>query len=242
MLKKRVITECCKRLLLWLFLFSATVTFACDAENFVFEEFGMRCQRIGEYIRDLQIARKMQLPSFHEKRGKLLNEWVSFFLDHGREPPAGFSDVIDRNWSRTIFHAGETISKLAYEKIEPDLADPACIIFELIAQPQKLEATMHIVASWSDEINSPPGETIDETAKWITKNMNFLILLNRSFEQKYRGELQNSFEFIAYFNRQWGFMLKAPSEVSETAFKLTRQDLTERMKAEFERWRIMTFM
>lgn len=242
MLRKQAITESCKKLLLWLFLFSSISGMACDIESFVFEEFGMRCQRIGNYIRDLQVSRKMQLDSFQENRRKLLGEWVSFFLDHGQKPPASFSALIEKNWQRTIHHAGETISQLAYEKIEPDQADPACIIFELISQPQKLETTMQMVASWSETISITPENNIEATSRWITQNMNYLIKINRSFEHKYSGELQSSLEFIAYFNRQWSQMLKAPPEVAETVFRFTRQDLIEKMKKQFERWRIMVFM
>lgn len=234
-----------KMLPLWLFLifafFGTHDSFACDVDSFVFEEFGLRCQRISEYIKDLQIAQKMAMPTANERRRKLLNEWVSFYLDHGNAPPASFTMMTDQNWQRTIAQAGATIGDLVYAKIAPEMAESACIPFDLLAQQPKLQTVMTILASWSVKINEPAGETASQTSQWIATNLGYFIELNLTVGRDYLNEAQSSRALVAYFNQQWRLVVSAPLAEAASIYRYTRDDLVNKLKKEFERWRCLSF-
>lgn len=248
MLTLKATTVSFKKLLLWLFLISLPVFLfsariqACDSESFVFEEFGRRCQRISDYIKDLQIARKMELPAASEKRGRLLNEWVDFYLDHGQAPPASFTMMTNKNWSRTLTKAGETIGQLAYDRIPPDQAETACITFDLLAQPPKLETAMALIASWTLEIELPAGETVEQTSEWLFRNLRFQVELYKAVGESYPVAAENHAELIKSFNQQWKFVVQAPADTAATVYRFTRDELVTRLKQEFERWRQLIFM
>lgn len=246
MTKVKATTANRKKLLLWLFISMLTVVsnnaYSCDATGFIFEEFGLRCQRLSEYIKDLQIARKMDFPMAVEKRQKLLNEWVAFYLDHGNGPPASFTLMTDQNWKRTLTRAGETIGQFAYERIPPEQAEAACIPFDLLTQQPKMTTVMTLLASWSARINESPGETAGETSEWIRVNLGFFFELNRALGQGYPEELKRSRELIRFFNQQWKFVVEAPANTGDTIYRFTRNDLVEKLRKEFERWRVLCFM
>lgn len=246
MIKVKATTANSKMLLLWLFLTAFTVisytAFACDADGFIFEEFGQRCQRLSENIKDLQIARKMNFPMAIERRQKLLNEWVAFYLDHGNGPPASFTLMTDHNWKRTLTKAGETIGQFAYEKIPPEQAEVACIPFDLLTQQPKLATVMELLASWTTSINESPGETVEQTSEWIRVNLGYFFELNRSLGEGYPVELKKSRELVRFFNQQWKFVVEAPADSADTIYRFTRNDLVEKLKKEFERWRELCFM
>lgn len=247
MLTAKATTVSLPKLLLWLFLICLqaamfTSATACDKDSFVFETFGLRCQRISEYIKDLQIARKMNLPVAAEKRSKLLNEWVTFYLDHGQAPPASFTLMTTQNWSRTLTRAGETIGQFAYEKITPEEADLACIPFDLLAQQDKLETVMTLIASWSEVLQESPGETISQTSDWLARNLGIFVQINRTIGPKYAEELKSSHELVTLCNQQWKFVLEAPQGSAQTVYRFTRQELADRFTKEFERWRQLAFM
>ena len=230
---------------LWLFLilvfFGPQSCLACDVDSFVYEEFGLRCQRLSEYIKDLQVAQKLAMPTANEKRRKLLNEWVSFYLDHGNKPPASFTMMTDANWQKTLSKAGETIGDLVYTRIAPEMAESACIPFDLLTQQPKLQAAMTILASWAIKIDEPVGETASQTSQWIAANLGYFIELNLNIGRDYQTEAQSSRALITYFNRQWRLVIDAPTLTAETIYHFTRDDLVERLKKEFERWRRLAF-
>ncbi|MDD2998706.1 MAG: hypothetical protein PHV05_06550 [Candidatus Riflebacteria bacterium] len=206
----------------------------------MFEEFGLRCQKISGAIKDLQIAQKMALPGTNKKSGELLNAWVDFYLDHGMTPPAGFAQVATQSWSRTLSKTGEIIGLLVYEKIAPDQADSACITMDLLAHEKTLEKVATIMTAWSEILKKSAGETITQTSNWLAINLSLLSQLNGAVGN-YPGERQNSREFIICFRQQWQFVRSAPPDTAATIYKFTRDELADKLKKEFERWQQLTF-
>ena len=244
MTQNRTATVFTSILLLQFFLFSLcqNYVFACDGDDFVYEEFGQRCLKMSELIRQFQMSKKMNLPDRDKFKRQLLNEWVDFFLDHGNMPPGGFSNIATDTWSLTISEVGQYIGKMAYQNLPYEQSMTACIPFDLLGQPIKLSNVRTAIESWRTILNEPNYDTIASEGMWIGKNIRSLISVVEEFSATYPSEKVKTKKFIASINQDWLFVLKADKNVSQTLFKYSCNEIRQKMKNEFEHWRKLAFL
>ena len=219
-----------------------TISFACNIDSFIFEEFGQRCIRMADCIKNLQVAYRFNLPDHDEHKRKLLNEWTAFYLDHGQAPPPGIPDIATASWKETFTSTGNQIGLLSYRKIEPAEADWATIPFLLLAQPTKFSQGREILASWSKILQIPPQESIASEAVWIGNNMANLAQIARMSIIESETENARISALVRDINASWGYVVSADNAVQETLFRFSRDEIRAKLKKEFERWRKLFFM
>ncbi len=228
--------------LLLLRLFFPAKALCCDADSFVYEEFGQRCLRVAEYIRQVQISFRLNLPDQEKHRRQLLNEWTSFFLDHGEEPPAGFVGISTDSWKLTMTEAGQQIGMLTYRREKPEKADWATIPFIMLAQPEKFNQCRQAIASWAQLIDSPATLSVEHEQVWIAENIKQLARLTSLATSSESSEQARIAELVKSINLDWSFVTSAKADALNTVFKFTSQEIRAKLKKEFTRWRKLFFM
>ncbi len=228
--------------LLLLRLFFPAIVWSCDADGFIYEEFGQRCLRVAEYIRQVQISFRMNLPDQEKHKRQLLNEWTSFFLDHGEEPPAGFVGIATASWKTTMTEAGQQIGMLTYRRESPEKADWATIPFIMLAQPEKFSQCRQAIASWSEIIDVPESLSIENEQDWIAQNIKHLSRLTSLATSNESSEQARITELVKSINLDWSFVTSANKDALDTVFKFTSQEIRAKLKKEFTHWRKLFFM
>lgn len=228
--------------LLLLRLFFPAEAPGCDADSFVYEEFGQRCLRVAEYIRQVQISFKLNLPDQEKHKRQLLNEWTSFFLDHGEEPPAGFVGIATDSWKLTMTEAGQQIGMLTYRREKPEKADWATIPFIMLAQPEKFNQCRQAIASWAEIIDSHESLSIENEQDWIAENIKQLARLTSLATSSESSEQARIAELVKSINLDWSFVTSAQADALNTVFKFTSQEIRAKLKKEFTHWRKLFFM
>jgi hypothetical protein len=240
--KKTTITAA---LLLWwslLFFIGSAPIQACDADDFIYEEFGQRCLKLAELTVQLKTAYKMSLPDHAKFKRQLLNEWVSFYLDHGQYPPAGFANIATNSWQTTLKFTGAEIGNLAYHQQISSNTDAAKIPLLMLAQPILFAQTRETVASWVALFNEPPANKIASETVWLSKNARALVRISKLMEEVSPGERQRIRKFLDELNYNWQHVLNAEETVAKSIFKFASEELREKLAKELEHWRMLTFM
>ncbi len=220
---------------LWFFL-CPTLTIACDVDDFIYQEFGQRCREIGIMIRNLKVAQQMNLESESELKIKLLNEWVDFYLSHGKESPGEIASISNSVWQTTIKKAGNNIGLLAYKKIKPEAADKAIVPFELISQPTKFARVYDKMVSWKNALSRKLDTEHKSSKKWLENN---IIKLNRMrFEldrENYPNEYKNITNKIRNILYNWQMANQSTGEALKTSIKFSILEIRHELKNEFNR-------
>lgn len=214
----------------------------CDADSFVYEEFSQRCLLIAQCIKQLQLAQLMNLPDRNKHQRKLLNEWTSFFLDHGASPPAGFAHIATATWKRTFNEAGQQIGGLTYGRMPPEKADSAMIPFYLLSQPKKFELGRQALATWSQILEKPVSDSIASESIWIGKNLESLNRVSSLVVSGSEPENLRINMLMQDIQREWQPVLSADKETAATLLSLSGNEIRAKLKKEFERWRKLFFM
>lgn len=236
-----------KYVVLWLFLFvffalgSELPLNACDAGDFVYEEFGVRCQNIGVMIKNLQAALKMNMPNSVKMQADISNEWVSFYLSHGEEPPASFTAVLPEIWKETMIFAGQKIADLVFERTNPNEADEACIVFDMLALEKNLTGAHEAMHLWKSEIQKEVGESVASATEWLGLNLNAYIQVSGLLAKNYPVFEARRADFVNSIKMEWQEVLKAHESVQEVLARFTRAKLVNKMLFEYNRYKIMTF-
>ncbi|MDD3001172.1 MAG: hypothetical protein PHF29_05400 [Candidatus Riflebacteria bacterium] len=214
---------------------------ACDAGDFVYEEFGLRCQNIGIMIKNLQAALKMNMPNSVQMRANISNEWVSFYLSHGEEPPASFTKVLPEIWKETMTFAGQKITDLVFERTHPDEADEVCIVFDMLALEKNMSSAHEAMNSWKSESQKEVGESVASVTKWLGQNLNAYIEVSGVVAKNYPAYESRRANFINSIKMEWQEVLKASGDVQEVLAKFTTSRLVNKILLEYNRFKIMLF-
>jgi hypothetical protein len=237
-------TTAAKVLLVWSFLlfFCATDIQACDAGDFLYEEFGQRCSKLAELTVLLSTAYKMSLPEHAKYKQLLLNEWVSFYLDHGKSPPSGFTEIATNSWQATLKFTGQEISKLTNSKKANEHSVSAKIPLQLLAQPKLFSQTRSTIASWTELFSEQQSESIASETIWLAKNARTLLEISRLLADTAPYECKRIRKFLDNLNYDWQHVLKADETVARSIYKFASAELRERLEKELKYWRTLTFM
>lgn len=214
--------------------------FACGDDSFVFDEFGKRCLYIANMIQQLKVAQSMNLPNKASVKGKLLNEWIDFYLAHGNKPPGAIASIATNSWKICIKNSGKLLSDIAYEKVDSKKADIAIIPFYLLGKPEKMKEIHSIISSWTIAIDKVSEDNLSAKTSWIKKNLMFIDILRKEFTMfKYvDSELR---KFIADVWQNWLYVINAKGEVQNTALKFTFAESLDKIRAKYLEWRLLTF-
>lgn len=231
-------------LLLWTFLLlqlSVPKTIlACGEDDFVYEEFGKRCVKIAEMIQELKVAQAMKLPAKQIIKGKLLNEWIDFYLAHGNVSPGNIEAIATTSWKLCVQSAGKNLSDIAYERIKPENADIAVIPFFLLGQPEKMKKIHEVMVSWSTIIDEEPNMNTASTTIWIQKNLvMFDSIGSELFEFPSLGKDMKSFVMSTWQN--WRYVAMAKGEAGKIALKFTFPEVAAKIRKKFNTWKILAF-
>lgn len=229
-------------LLLWFFFFAGLCSFACDVDSFVYEEFGQRCLRLADYIKQLQLAYRLDLPDQDKNKRQLLNEWTSFYLDHGQAPPPGISGIATATWQNTISAAGIWIGNLSYRRIAPAEAFSATVPFILLSQPGKLQEAQQVIASWSEILAVPATGSIEHEGHWIGRNIELLSQLTGPLIIDNEIELARISQLVREINLDWKYVITADPGAQETVLRFSRHEIRDKLKREFAHWARLSFM
>jgi hypothetical protein len=235
-------TKICVSILMWLFLFClcSPGAWACDAGDFVQEEFGERCLLMGEMVKNLLATQRMDMPNKTKARASLGNEWVSFYLSHGEEAPASFTGVLPGAWKQSMRYVGQQIADLLYQRLEVENADSICVVFDLIALKNLLENAHRAMADWESALSKPVGETLAETTDWLGYSLNAYSYLTHAVGEQYSGLTLEAKRFIDGVKRRWVEVLRAEPAVQDTLYRLTKPRLEEQLRNEFKRYKLIT--
>lgn len=224
------------------FVFCPQSSRCCDADSFVYEEFGQRCLRLSDYIKQMQLSYMLNLPDQNKHKRQLLNEWTSFYLDHGSEPPPGMTSIATDSWKLTIREAGEQIGKLTYHRIAPEDADWAIIPFYLLGQPLKMAQGQETIASWAELFEQPASGSLASESAWIGENLRNMAILINLTQTGNNSEKARAIALANEIKTDWSFVINADSAAAATVLRFTSEEIRAKLKKEFERWRKLFFM
>lgn len=226
------------------FVFSLIIinlpAFGCGDDSFVFEEFGKRCLYIANMIQELKVAQIMDLPNKADIKGKLLNEWIDFYLAHGNKPPGNISSIATNSWKICIKNSGKLLSEIAYEKVDSKKADLAILPFYLLEQPEKMKDIHSIISSWTIVIDKIPENNLSAKTAWVKKNLIFVDILRKEFST-FKYVRSESRKFIVDVWQNWHYVTTATGEAQKTAMKFLFAELSDKIKTKYREWKLLTF-
>jgi hypothetical protein len=235
-------TKYIRNVVLWLFFFClwAPVGWACDAGDFVHEEFGVRCLNMGEMVKTLLATQRMNMPGQTKARAAIANEWVSFYLSHGEEAPASFTGILPGAWKRSMQYAGRQLADLLFERLKVEKADGICVMFDIVALKNLLESAHKAMGEWEAILGEPIGETVEGTTDWLGYNLNAYAYLTYAVGENYSGLKAEAKAFMDGIKRRWVEVLRAEPGVQESLYRFTKPRVEELIRSEFRRYKLIT--
>ncbi len=229
-------------IILWLFFFClwTLAGWGCDAGDFVHEEFGVRCQNMGEMVKTLLAVQRMDVPDQTKARAAIANEWVSFYLSHGEESPASFTEVLPGAWKRSMAFVGQQLSDLLYGNLSFEDGDDICVVFDMIALQNLLSSAHGAMGEWGRTLALPVGESLEVTTEWLGVNLNSYMILTQIVGEEYSGLTAKSKRFMELIKRRWVEVLRADGAIRDTLYRMTRTRLAEEFLREYERFKLIT--
>ncbi|HEY9069406.1 MAG TPA: hypothetical protein VIV61_04060 [Candidatus Ozemobacteraceae bacterium] len=135
---------------------------ACSPSDFILDEFALRCKNLGEQIRDTELAHRMGFPDSASRSARLLDGWLSFFLDHGVAPPPVYQPLSGHGWEEGMRSLGRLIGSIGRgEAVSAESLEMATLPLDLLGAPQTLLTYRQALASLS--------RRIDELAEQLPK-------------------------------------------------------------------------
>ncbi|HOY65502.1 MAG TPA: hypothetical protein PLP29_01375 [Candidatus Ozemobacteraceae bacterium] len=168
-------------------LLCPAVSTACSPSDFILDEFSLRCKDLAEQVRDTELAYRMGFPDSASRSARLLDGWLSFFLDHGIAPPPVYQTLSGHGWEEGMRSLGRLIGSIGRgETVSGEALEMSTLPLDLLGAPQKLLSCRQALASLSQRIDTlaeQPGSFPVQLATDDPLVIDAMLALTRCFEE-----------------------------------------------------------